>query len=143
MGKMGAVQIALVHLFFNITGILVWFPIPPLRRIPIKGATLLGLYAANWRVIPPLYILTVFVITPGMLLAVSETWKASVAGGVIFMVFLFLWIKGIPGKMDPLCLRVVSNEQREASRLALEEADKRIRDGVEGADEADNENTKV
>lgn len=149
--KMGAVQIALVHLFFNITGILIWFPMPPLRRIPIKGATLLGLYAANWRVVPPLYILTVFVITPGMLLAVSETWKASVAGGVIFMlfvlgslaVFLFLWIKGIPGKMDPLCLRVLSNEQREQSRLALEEADKEIREGVEGADEADNENTKV
>merc|ERR1711953_1233376 len=29
--KFGAVQIALVHLLFNITGILTWFPVPVMR----------------------------------------------------------------------------------------------------------------
>merc|ERR1712190_417311 len=50
--KFGAVQIALVHLFFNIIGILIWFPIPVLRRIPIAGAKLLGLYASYYRFVP-------------------------------------------------------------------------------------------
>merc|ERR1719222_1433804 len=35
--KFGAVQIAIVHLCFNIIGILIFFPIPALRRIPIAG----------------------------------------------------------------------------------------------------------
>merc|ERR1712113_444939 len=43
--KFGAVQIAFVHLFFNIIGILVWFPIPRVRKVPLSGAQLLGLYA--------------------------------------------------------------------------------------------------
>jgi len=147
--KMGAVQIALVHFFFNIFGILIWFPAPPMRRIPIKGAELLGLYAANYRGLPPLYIVVVFVVIPGLLLAVSETWKASVAGGVIFMLILLaalgffevLWIMGIPGKTDPLSLRVLPEEKREESRQALEEANRRIREGV--ASESENENSKV
>merc|ERR1712217_105136 len=42
--KFGAVQIALVHPFFNIIGILIWFPVPLLRRIPLAAARLLGLY---------------------------------------------------------------------------------------------------
>merc|ERR1719195_709727 len=33
--KFGAVQIALCHLLINITGILIWFPAPFMRRFPI------------------------------------------------------------------------------------------------------------
>merc|ERR1719247_1066190 len=43
--KFGAIQIALVHLFFNIFGVMLWFPIPPLRRIPLAIARTLGTYA--------------------------------------------------------------------------------------------------
>merc|ERR1712232_141416 len=57
--KFGAVQIALCHLLFNITGILIWFPVPFMRRVPINAARLLGLYASYYRFIPPLYILYV------------------------------------------------------------------------------------
>merc|ERR1712242_89867 len=60
--KFGAVQIALVHFFFNVVGILIWFPVPPMRRVPIKGAELLGLYASVYRAVPPLYILFAFVL---------------------------------------------------------------------------------
>merc|ERR1711920_487402 len=85
--KFGAVQIALVHLLFNIIGILVWFPIPQVRRIPLAGANLLGLYASYYRVVPPSYILTTFFIIPGVLIGLSETFKASVAGGVVLLLF--------------------------------------------------------
>merc|ERR1719502_619784 len=59
--KFGAVQIALCHLFFNIIGILIWFPIPPVRRIPLNAAKLLGLYASFFRFLPIVYILAAFV----------------------------------------------------------------------------------
>merc|ERR1712056_169512 len=49
--KFGAVQIALVHLFFNIIGIVIFFPIPTLRRIPLAAAELLGLYASYFRIV--------------------------------------------------------------------------------------------
>merc|ERR1712217_843095 len=64
--KFGAVQIALCHLLFNITGILIWFPVPFMRQIPINGAKLLGLYASFYCFVPPLYILTMFVAAPGI-----------------------------------------------------------------------------
>merc|ERR1719161_2439994 len=58
--KFGAVQIALVHLCFNIIGILVWFPVPLMRRVPLSGARLLGVYAAQYRFVPLVYILIAF-----------------------------------------------------------------------------------
>jgi len=132
--KMGAVQIALVHFFFNIVGILIWFPVPLMRRIPIEGAKVLGLYASVYRGVPPLYIIVVFVVIPGILLGVSEAWKASVAGGVILMLLLmgavgcfeYAWLMGIPRVRGPLCLWVLPEEKREESRRALEEANEAI-----------------
>merc|ERR1712050_336293 len=85
--KFGAVQIALVHLFFNIIGIVIWFPVPLLRRIPLAAARLLGLYASYFRFVPALYIFTGFVVVPGVCLLMSALFKASIAGG---MVVLFL-----------------------------------------------------
>merc|ERR1711967_109965 len=40
--KFNAVQIALCHLFFNLIGIAVWFPVPLMRRLPLEAARLLG-----------------------------------------------------------------------------------------------------
>merc|ERR1712187_395915 len=37
--KFNGVQIALAHLLFNILGILVWFPVPYTRRIPLPCGT--------------------------------------------------------------------------------------------------------
>merc|ERR1712039_51469 len=83
--KFGAVQIALCHLWFNIFGILIWFPVPFMRKFPLGAARLLGLYASFYRFTPPLYILMMFVIVPLIGIAVSATFDASVAGGVILL----------------------------------------------------------
>merc|ERR1712048_857644 len=64
--KFGGVQIALAPLFFNIVGILVWFPVPATRRIPLMAARLLGSYASYYRWVPVLYIAVVFVAIPGV-----------------------------------------------------------------------------
>merc|ERR1719161_2299272 len=69
--KFGAVQIALCHLWFNITGILIWFPAPPMRKVPLSAARVLGLYASYYRFTPALYILVRFVIVPLIFLGVS------------------------------------------------------------------------
>merc|ERR1712048_218070 len=50
--KFGAVQIALCHLWFNIIGILIWFPIPFMRQFPLHASHLLGLYASFYRFVP-------------------------------------------------------------------------------------------
>merc|ERR1712232_442670 len=73
--KFGAVQIALVHLFFNIVGILIWFPIPLVRQVPLAAAKLLGLYASYYRFVPALYLLAAFVFLPGICLAMSALFK--------------------------------------------------------------------
>merc|ERR1712167_178192 len=39
--KFGAVQIALCHLSFNLAGILIWYPAPMMRRLPLDAARLL------------------------------------------------------------------------------------------------------
>merc|ERR1712228_965708 len=137
--KFGAVQIALVHLFFNIIGILMFFPIPALRRIPIAGARLLGLYASYYRFFPILYIFTSFVVVPGLCVSVSELFKASVAGGVIVLIlilgavggFEFAWLRGIPLNKPPLdgtpiCMKVLTKEQREEGVIALEVANAKV-----------------
>merc|ERR1712060_972569 len=79
--KFGAVQIALCHLFFNIIGILIWFPVPPMRRIPLEAAKLLGLYASFYRFAPIIYILTAFVAIPGICLLIGAAMEASVVVG--------------------------------------------------------------
>lgn len=40
-------QISLCHLFFNITGIIIWYPIPFMRRLPIGAAKYLGTITAE------------------------------------------------------------------------------------------------
>jgi len=62
--KTSGLTIALVHLLFNITGILLVYPFPPLRRIPIRLAEGLGSMAVRNRLLVLAYILTVFVVVP-------------------------------------------------------------------------------
>jgi len=118
--KFNAVQIALCHLLFNIIGILVWFPVPAMRKLPIIAARTLGLYASYYVWVPPVYIFGAFVCVPGICLLISAVYGASVAGGVILTlaalaglaVFEYAWIIGLPQR-EPLCYKVLSKEKRE------------------------------
>ena len=38
-GKVEALQVALCHLFFNISGIIIWYPIPFMRKVPLETVT--------------------------------------------------------------------------------------------------------
>ena len=103
--KANSIQIALCHLLFNIIGILIWFPAPPMRRVIINAACTLGFYASYWRLVPLIYILVMFLAVPGITLAISLLYQASIAGGVVVTIlalgllaaFVVWWVPWISG----------------------------------------------
>ena len=67
-------QVALCHLFFNIFGIVLWYPIPKVRQIPLNGARFLGKMTTNpkWgKIFPLVYTFVVFFIIPGIAYAIT------------------------------------------------------------------------
>ena len=70
-GKVNAIQIALCHFFFNIFGILIWFPNSKLRQIPLQGAKALGEYITRYKWFGFFYLCYVFIFVPLLLLLVS------------------------------------------------------------------------
>jgi len=129
--KPKSMQIALCHLLFNIIGILIWFPVPVMRQFPLGAAQTLGLYAANFRFVPGLYVFAVFVILPLICLGVSTLYSSSMAGGLILTLALIIllvgfviwwWFRG--------CYRVLSKEARKESKSELAKADEEMMSDV-------------
>lgn len=59
-----ALAIALTHTMFNITGILLFYPLPQLRYLPIKAAERLAEVAITNRVLAVGYVIGMFIIVP-------------------------------------------------------------------------------
>ncbi len=66
-----ALQIALVHLLFNIAGILVIFGLPFLRDLPVKCAEMLAGCAVKSKMAVAAYLGVVFILVPGLVLSMS------------------------------------------------------------------------
>ncbi len=71
-GTPEAVTVALVHLLFNITGILIIYPLPALRNIPIRLARLLALQTVRRRWFAFVYMLGVFFVLPLLFVLVDR-----------------------------------------------------------------------
>ncbi|MCG7947074.1 MAG: Na/Pi symporter [Candidatus Thiodiazotropha taylori] len=67
-----ALQIALIHLLYNLIGVIVIYGIPALREIPIKAAETLSVLAQKNKLYVAGYMLLVFVIIPLILIGLSE-----------------------------------------------------------------------
>jgi len=91
-GKVEALQVALAHLFFNITGILIWYPIPFMRKVPLEGARALGKWTRRSRAIPPIYIVIVFFVIPIGLLLLSSLFQIGSVGFTVLGVFLVILV---------------------------------------------------
>lgn len=65
-----AIQIALVHLFFNLSGILLFYPIP-FTRLPVRMAKALGRITARYRWFAVAYMVLIFVVLPVLVFTVS------------------------------------------------------------------------
>jgi len=81
--KREAIQIALCHLFFNIFGILIWFPIPMMRRVPLGGARHLGVIVTKHPWFGMFYVFYAFVTIPLLLYGFSTLFDMG-AGGIFF-----------------------------------------------------------
>jgi len=91
-----AMQVALAHMFFNLSGIIVWYPIPFMRNIPLNLARGLGKSTRIWKGLPVVYILSVFLVFPLLLLGLSLLYTQGVKGlttiGIILTVTILLGI---------------------------------------------------
>ncbi|XP_046840998.1 sodium-dependent phosphate transport protein 2B-like isoform X2 [Xenia sp. Carnegie-2017] len=78
-----ALQIAFCHLFFNISGIVIWYPIPFMRNIPIKGAKFLGNTTAKYRWFAFMYLILVFFLFPLLVFGLSVAgWEVLLGIGL-------------------------------------------------------------
>ncbi|XP_029445716.1 LOW QUALITY PROTEIN: sodium-dependent phosphate transport protein 2B-like [Rhinatrema bivittatum] len=77
-----SLQIALCHFFFNVSGILLLYPIP-LTRVPIFLAKGLGNTTAKYRWFAVFYLITCFLLLPVIIFALSLAgWQVLVGVGV-------------------------------------------------------------
>lgn len=60
----GAISIAIAHFLFNFIGVLVFYPVPILRRIPLELANRLGKLTIKYRLTVFVYILMIFFFIP-------------------------------------------------------------------------------
>lgn len=87
-----AIQIALCHLFFNLTGILIFYPIPFLRNIPIKFAKKLGCITAEYRWFAVLYLLFCFFLFPAAIFGLSVAGWEIMLGVLLPVVALLIFV---------------------------------------------------
>ncbi|XP_075399707.1 sodium-dependent phosphate transport protein 2B [Tenrec ecaudatus] len=85
-----SLQIALCHFFFNVSGILLWYPIP-FTRLPIRLAKGLGNISAKYRWFAIFYLIFFFLLTPMAVFGLSLAgWPVLVGVGVPIILLLLL-----------------------------------------------------
>ncbi len=76
--------------------IIIWYPIPFMRRVPLNGARELGKWTRRSKLVPPIYVILVFFVCPLLLLGLSELFVQKKAGwtalGTILVIAVFLGI---------------------------------------------------
>jgi len=66
-----ALVVAMAHLVFNVLGILTFYPWPPLRRIPLRLATMTAAVAVKRKSLMAAYIIGLFIIVPLAILLIA------------------------------------------------------------------------
>merc|ERR1712038_1202468 len=86
-----ALQIALVHLLFNITGILLFYPVPVLR-LPVPMAKKLGEITSQYRWFSVLYLILMFFLLPAIIFSLSLAGTAALATVLIIVAMVTLMV---------------------------------------------------
>uniref|UniRef100_A0A7N4PF69 Sodium-dependent phosphate transport protein 2B n=1 Tax=Sarcophilus harrisii TaxID=9305 RepID=A0A7N4PF69_SARHA len=89
-----SLQIALCHFFFNLSGVLLWYPVP-VTRLPIRFARGLGNITATYRWFAVFYLIICFFLAPGTVLGLSLagwTVLVGVGGPILFLLLVILVI---------------------------------------------------
>jgi sodium-dependent phosphate cotransporter len=87
-------QVAYCHLFFNLSGIVLFYVIWPLRVLPVKAARFLGNTTADYKWFAPFYLFMCFFLIPLIFFGISlgSTAACIVIAILCFLVFLFVVI---------------------------------------------------
>ena len=87
-----ALQLAFCHLFFNISGIILFYPVPKMRKIIINTAKYLGRTTAHYRWFAIAYLICMFVLFPGFFftLSLAGTTAFIVVLCIIFAIVIFV-----------------------------------------------------
>jgi len=112
-----SLQVALAHLMFNVTGIIIWYPIPFMRRIPLTGARMLGQATRVWRGFPFLYIATVFFLVPLYFLGISALFTQHTKGWTVLGSMVVILTGGTLGWFSYWC-HYKSGKQKCANCMA-------------------------
>ena len=100
-GKQLAFQIALCHFFFNVSGILAFYPIPA-TRIPLRLCKLLGRTVAKYRWFALLYLVLMFFALPAIVFGLSLIpWALAITGILLALPLAFVVIVNILRKKCP------------------------------------------
>lgn len=101
-----ALQIALCHLFFNLSGILIWYPVPYMRNVPIRFAKTLGNMTATYRWLALAYLIFGFFLLPTAVFGLSIAgWRIllGVAAPIVLLLLFVVIVNLLQGK-DPSSL---------------------------------------
>ena len=85
-----SLQVALAHLFFNLSGIAIFYPIPFMRRLPIHAARQLGRATRIWRGFPLVYIGVMFFLVPMIFLGISFLFEEDTKGMTVLGSFIVI-----------------------------------------------------
>ncbi|XP_051892999.1 sodium-dependent phosphate transport protein 2B-like isoform X2 [Pristis pectinata] len=87
-----SLQIALCHFFFNISGIIIWYPMP-FMRLPIRLAKGLGTYTSKYRWFAVIYLILCFLLLPLIVFGLSVAgWQVLTGVGVPVVAFIIIAI---------------------------------------------------
>lgn len=67
-----ALQIAFIHLSYNVLGVMIIYGLPFFRFLPVKAAEKLGEVASENKMMALAYILGVFFVVPALCLGISS-----------------------------------------------------------------------
>merc|ERR1712110_278145 len=109
-----ALQIALVHLLFNLTGIILFYPVPAMRW-PISIARVLGNTTAQYRWFAVVYLCFMFFIFP------LTMFGLSMCGSMVVITFTLLIITLLAFSVIVAALGCCCSKRREPSTDDLEE----------------------
>lgn len=100
-------QLAFCHLFFNISGILLFYPVP-FTRIPITLARMLGNVTAQYRWFSVVYLIMMFFLLPLIVFGLSliSMWALLGIGGPILLLFIIVIIINIIQNKRPSLLPI-------------------------------------
>ncbi|XP_060080597.1 sodium-dependent phosphate transport protein 2B-like [Ylistrum balloti] len=107
-----SLQVGLCHLFFNLSGAILFYPLPFMRKIPIGLAKILGNVTSQYRWFSFFYIVVAFFLVPGTVLGLSLAGTMvllAVGVPLLTAIVIIILINVLQRKMNNCLPRILRN----------------------------------